>query len=150
MKQTKLSALLLALIIIATLPVANLTASGQRDRRAATSVANSPPTPVQSPAVAPTASPTSAVSTTRTSNPTRTLAELQSRITEILRKPELSSAMVGIKVVSLDTGRVLFDENSAKLLRPASNMKLYTVATALDRLITRLSLHDVRLRCRKT
>ena len=42
--------------------------------------------------------------------------------------------MVGIKVVSLDTGRVLFDENSAKLLRPASNMKLYTVATALDRL----------------
>jgi len=134
MKQTKLSALLLALIIIATLPVANLTASGQRDRRAATSVANPPPTPVQSPAVAPTASPTSAVSTTRTSNPTRTLPELQSRITEILRKPELSSAMVGIKVVSLDTGRVLFDENSAKLLRPASNMKLYTVATALDRL----------------
>lgn len=42
--------------------------------------------------------------------------------------------MVGIKVVSLDTGRVLFEENSAKLLRPASNMKLYTVATALDRL----------------
>ena len=42
--------------------------------------------------------------------------------------------MVGIKVVSLDSGRVLFEENSAKLLRPASNMKLYTVATALDRL----------------
>ena len=42
--------------------------------------------------------------------------------------------MIGIKVVSLDTGRVLFEENSAKLLRPASNMKLYTVAAALDRL----------------
>ena len=42
--------------------------------------------------------------------------------------------MIGIKVVSLDTGRVLFEENAAKLLRPASNMKLYTVATALDRL----------------
>ena len=42
--------------------------------------------------------------------------------------------MVGIKVASLDTGRVLFEENAAKLLRPASNMKLYTVATALDRL----------------
>ena len=42
--------------------------------------------------------------------------------------------MVGIKVVSLDNGRVLFEENAAKLLRPASNMKLYTVATALDRL----------------
>jgi D-alanyl-D-alanine carboxypeptidase/D-alanyl-D-alanine-endopeptidase (penicillin-binding protein 4) len=42
--------------------------------------------------------------------------------------------MVGIKVASLDTGRVLFEENENKLLRPASNMKLYTVAAALDRL----------------
>jgi len=42
--------------------------------------------------------------------------------------------MVGVKVVSLDTGRILFEENAHKLLRPASNMKLYTVATALDRL----------------
>ena len=64
----------------------------------------------------------------------RTLPELRSKISEVLAKPELSSAMVGIKVVSLDNGRVLFEENAAKLLRPASNMKLYTVATALDRL----------------
>ena len=64
----------------------------------------------------------------------KTLAELQTRITEILAKPDLSPAIVGIKVVSLDTGRVLFEENSSKLLRPASNMKLYTVAAALDRL----------------
>jgi D-alanyl-D-alanine carboxypeptidase/D-alanyl-D-alanine-endopeptidase (penicillin-binding protein 4) len=42
--------------------------------------------------------------------------------------------MVGIKVTSLDTGKVLFEENANKLLRPASNMKIYTVATALDRL----------------
>jgi D-alanyl-D-alanine carboxypeptidase/D-alanyl-D-alanine-endopeptidase (penicillin-binding protein 4) len=59
---------------------------------------------------------------------------LQSRINEILQKPELAPAMVGIKVASLDTGRVLFAENAHKLLRPASNMKLYTVSTALDRL----------------
>jgi D-alanyl-D-alanine carboxypeptidase/D-alanyl-D-alanine-endopeptidase (penicillin-binding protein 4) len=64
----------------------------------------------------------------------KTLPELRARIQEVLAKPELSSAMVGIKVVSLDNGRVLFEENSTKLLRPASNMKLYTVATALDRL----------------
>jgi len=62
------------------------------------------------------------------------LAELQGRISDILAKPELSSAMVGIKVGSLDTGRVLFEQNAAKLLRPASNMKIYTVAAALDRL----------------
>jgi len=64
----------------------------------------------------------------------RTLPELRSKISEVLAKPELASAMVGIKVVSLDTGRVLFEENAGKLLRPASNMKLYTVAAALDRL----------------
>ncbi len=66
--------------------------------------------------------------------PAKTLPELQTKISEILARPELSSAMVGVKVVSLDTGRVLFEENAAKLLRPASNMKLYTVAAALDRL----------------
>ena len=42
--------------------------------------------------------------------------------------------MIGIKVTSLETGKVLFEQNAHKLLRPASNMKLYTVAAALDRL----------------
>jgi D-alanyl-D-alanine carboxypeptidase/D-alanyl-D-alanine-endopeptidase (penicillin-binding protein 4) len=64
----------------------------------------------------------------------KTLPELRAKISEVLAKPELSSAMVGIKVVSLDNGRVLFEANAEKLLRPASNMKLYTVAAALDRL----------------
>ena len=64
----------------------------------------------------------------------KTVAELQTRISQILAKPELAPALVGIKVTSLDSGRVLFEENAAKLLRPASNMKIYTVATALDRL----------------
>lgn len=141
MKQTKLSALLLTLIIVAILPAANFTASAQRDRRSTATASPSPtppPPPVglpsQSPAVAPAPSPAPVNAGPKTSNPTKTLAELQSRITEILRKPELSPAMVGVKVVSLDTGRVLFEENAAKLLRPASNMKIYTVATALDRL----------------
>jgi D-alanyl-D-alanine carboxypeptidase/D-alanyl-D-alanine-endopeptidase (penicillin-binding protein 4) len=64
----------------------------------------------------------------------KTVAELQARIAQILNRPELAPAMVGIKVTSLETGKVLFEENSSKLLRPASNMKLYTVAAALDRL----------------
>jgi D-alanyl-D-alanine carboxypeptidase/D-alanyl-D-alanine-endopeptidase (penicillin-binding protein 4) len=64
----------------------------------------------------------------------KTLTELQTRISAILAKPELASSLVGIKVTSLDSGRVLFEENAIKLLRPASNMKIYTVATALDRL----------------
>src|SRR6185369_5685253 len=66
--------------------------------------------------------------------PPKTLADLQTKISQVLAKPELSPAMVGIKVVSLDTGRVIFEDHADKLLRPASNMKLYTVAAALDRL----------------
>jgi D-alanyl-D-alanine carboxypeptidase/D-alanyl-D-alanine-endopeptidase (penicillin-binding protein 4) len=51
-----------------------------------------------------------------------------------LRRPQLAPAFAAVKVVSLETGRTLFEANSQKLLRPASNMKLYTVAAALDRL----------------
>lgn len=64
----------------------------------------------------------------------KTLPELQTRIAEITAKTELSSATIGVKVTSLDTGKVIFEANATKLLRPASNMKLYTVATALDKL----------------
>jgi len=66
--------------------------------------------------------------------PPRTQAELQTRISQILAKPELAPALIGIKVTSLDSGRVLFEGNAEKLLRPASNMKIYTLAAALDRL----------------
>jgi D-alanyl-D-alanine carboxypeptidase/D-alanyl-D-alanine-endopeptidase (penicillin-binding protein 4) len=52
----------------------------------------------------------------------------------VLHRPELAPAQVAVKVASLDTGRTLFEENAGKLLVPASNMKLYTVAAALDRL----------------
>ena len=76
----------------------------------------------------------SAVGQQKPATAPKTVPELQARISEILGKPELAPAMVGIKVAALDTGRILFEENATKLLRPASNMKLYTVATALDRL----------------
>ncbi|MGH9932184.1 MAG: D-alanyl-D-alanine carboxypeptidase/D-alanyl-D-alanine endopeptidase [Pyrinomonadaceae bacterium] len=121
----------------------------QRERRVTPAVSVKPtpapsPVPTVSPAPGPTAttaatpqpspSLTPDVATTRAGATTRTLAELQARISEVLRKPELAPAMVGIKVTSLETGRVLFEENANKLLRPASNMKLYTAAAALDRL----------------
>jgi D-alanyl-D-alanine carboxypeptidase/D-alanyl-D-alanine-endopeptidase (penicillin-binding protein 4) len=107
----------------------------QRDRRVEPTVAASPtPTPSPVPTATPQSSPTPAVTGTATAATTRTLAELQGRIIEILRKPQLAPAMVGVKVASVETGRVLFEENAHKLLRPASNMKLYTVAAGLDRL----------------
>jgi len=106
--------------------LASVASTAQRERQVQTAAASPSPTPVVSPQASPTPS--------LKSESTKSLAELRSRISEILAKPDLSSAMVGIKVTSLDTGQVLFEENANKLLRPASNMKLYTVATALDRL----------------
>ena len=108
--------------------IAPLNVFSQRERQATVKApATATPSPSPTPAATPQPSPTPV-------RVTKSLAELQSKITEIVEKPELASAMVGIKVVSLDTGKVLFENNSHKLLRPASNMKLYTVATALDRL----------------
>src|SRR5213075_2541878 len=105
----------------------------QRERRAGQQQAG-PPTqavPAASPSPSPTPEPTPGP---RTATTTTSLGELQTRISEVLRKPELSPAIVAIKIASLDNGRVLFEDNAHKLVRPASNMKLYTVATALDRL----------------
>ena len=42
--------------------------------------------------------------------------------------------MWGVKIVSLDSGKILFEQNAAKLFSPASNCKLYTMALALDKL----------------
>ncbi len=64
----------------------------------------------------------------------RTLAELQGRIEEIVRQPALDPGFFAVKIVSLDSGSVIFEQNANKFVRPASNMKLYTVAAAFDRL----------------
>lgn len=47
---------------------------------------------------------------------------------------EVRRGRVGIKVVSLNSGKVIFENESEKYYMPASNMKNFTVATALERL----------------
>ena len=66
--------------------------------------------------------------------PPATLAELRSRIEEICRQPALAPGFFAVKIASLDTGHTVFEQDANKFVRPASNMKLYTVATAFDRL----------------
>lgn len=132
--------LLLFSLVQSVIPVTSAQQTPSRERRVASSQVASPtpsPTPGPRPIASPVAGPApglQASSTPRVATTTHTLAELQARISEILEKPELAQAIVGIKVASLDTERVLFEANANKLLRPASNMKLYTVAAALDRL----------------
>ena len=64
----------------------------------------------------------------------RSLDELKSRIEQIVRQPALEPGFFAVKIFSLDSGQIIFEHDANKFVRPASNMKLYTVATAFDRL----------------
>jgi len=66
--------------------------------------------------------------------PLKTVAELQQQLSAHLTQHKFDAALWGVKVVLLDSGKVIFEENPQKLFSPASNSKLYTVALALDRL----------------
>jgi len=132
-RRSSFATLALALWLSA-LPAQSISAQRERQTTPTQNPAVTQPTPSPNPSPVATPSALSTVVQTKTATSTKSLAELRNRISEIIEKPELASAMVGIKVSSLDTGRVLFEENAMKLLRPASNMKIYTVATALDRL----------------
>ncbi|MFN6963943.1 MAG: D-alanyl-D-alanine carboxypeptidase/D-alanyl-D-alanine-endopeptidase [Pyrinomonadaceae bacterium] len=64
----------------------------------------------------------------------RSLAELQERIRTRLSRPEVRRGRIGIKVVSLNSGKVVFENDADKYFMPASNMKNFTVATAIEKL----------------
>lgn len=58
---------------------------------------------------------------------------LQNTLTELIAThPTAKRTNVALKVTDLETGEVLFDQNSDKLFTPASNLKIYTSAAALD------------------
>ncbi len=66
-------------------------------------------------------------------NSISTLARLRERIATHLAQPRFSGALWGVKIISLDTGKTLFESHADRLLSPASNCKLFTGALALDR-----------------
>ncbi|MEM1027812.1 MAG: D-alanyl-D-alanine carboxypeptidase [Planctomycetota bacterium] len=74
---------------------------------------------------------------------------LQDTLTELIAThPTAKRTNVALKVTDLETGEVLFDQNSDKLYTPASNLKIYTSAAALDllgpeyRWTTKVLTHD--------
>jgi D-alanyl-D-alanine carboxypeptidase/D-alanyl-D-alanine-endopeptidase (penicillin-binding protein 4) len=64
----------------------------------------------------------------------RTLGELQARLAAHVEHPRFRGALWGVKIVSLDSGRVWFEHHAHRLMSPASNSKLYVGALALDQL----------------
>jgi serine-type D-Ala-D-Ala carboxypeptidase/endopeptidase (penicillin-binding protein 4) len=61
-------------------------------------------------------------------------SSLERKINSILNAPKVRRGQWGIEVVRLRDGRTLFARQSSQLFLPASNMKLYTTAAALEKL----------------
>src|SRR5579862_3204621 len=67
--------------------------------------------------------------------PIATAADLAPRLDHIIETtPALSHAFVGMRVLRLSDGRLLYARNSERLFVPASNMKLFTTALAISKL----------------
>ena len=64
----------------------------------------------------------------------RTVEQLREQIAAHLAQPKFSAATWGIKIVSLDSGKTVFEQHADRLMSPASNSKLYIAALGLDRL----------------
>jgi D-alanyl-D-alanine carboxypeptidase/D-alanyl-D-alanine-endopeptidase (penicillin-binding protein 4) len=61
----------------------------------------------------------------------QTLTELQARIAASLDQPQFASARWGARIITTQ-GSTVFERDADKLFMPASSMKLYTTAAALD------------------
>jgi len=59
---------------------------------------------------------------------------LRADLSRVFAAPLFGHALWAVKVQSLRTGEVLYELNSARLVMPASNMKIVTLAAAADRL----------------
>ena len=73
--------------------------------------------------------------------PSEVVQRLQAQIEVTLNDPLFASSNVGMKVVSLVTGEVLYEKDAEKLYHPASTMKLITAATALVKLSPNYRFH---------
>lgn len=62
------------------------------------------------------------------------LPAARTRISSILARSALRRGSVGVKIISLDSGEVVYERDAEKYFMPASNMKSFTVAAALDTL----------------
>jgi len=94
------------------------------------------PTPTPKTSPTPKISPTPIPKPTATPTPqtVQTLEGLQAKIRLALSRPELRRGTVAVKIASLNSGKVVFEDSAEKYVMPASNMKSFTVATALEKL----------------
>ena len=66
-------------------------------------------------------------------NAARSIDELRAQIGAHVTDPRFNAALWGVKIVSLDTGKTVFEHHADRLMSPASNSKMFVGALALDR-----------------
>jgi len=66
-------------------------------------------------------------------NTPQSIADLQAQIEAHITSPRFARAIWGIKIVSLESGTILYKHRSDRLMSPASNSKLFVGALALER-----------------
>jgi len=69
----------------------------------------------------------------KTTTPTEPVhGDLKVQLEEVIKASEASGARWGVNIVSMSDGTTIYDHNGDKLFTPASNLKIYTTAVALD------------------
>src|SRR5258708_1575787 len=96
---------LLALVIALSAPLNGTWPQQQRDRRVAAE-----PTPTAT--TPPATTPENSRSIKPSTNAPRTLAGLRSRIEQIAHQPALEPGFFAVKIVSLDTGSVIYEQDA--------------------------------------
>jgi D-alanyl-D-alanine carboxypeptidase/D-alanyl-D-alanine-endopeptidase (penicillin-binding protein 4) len=61
----------------------------------------------------------------------KSLPELRAQLDTHVNQPRFNGALWGVKVVSLTTGKIIYEHHADRLMSPASNSKLYAGALAL-------------------
>jgi len=97
-------------------------------------IATTTPTPLGTPEPANVAPPEPVTKPAPTPAATPTLADLETAIRQRLFDPAARRGRIGMKAVSLASGKIIVEQDSDKYFVPASNMKNFTVATALEKL----------------
>ena len=69
-----------------------------------------------------------------TTNRTAELDALKTALLDLTQRQPLNQSRVGVQILDLDDGSVLFSKDADALMNPASNVKLVTAAAALARL----------------
>lgn len=90
---------------------------------ASSTTSNNEPKPDNEPSASPT---------TRSASTSSADIVLAQEIERAIDQSDFASARWGVFVISLRDGRVLYSRGGDKLFTPASNMKIYTTAVALD------------------